>query len=62
MQRLANRPFVLIGVNSDPLEKAREALERENITWRSFFNGGSTQRADLAGLGRDGLAHHLRTG
>jgi HEAT repeat protein len=43
VQRLENRPFALIGVNSDPLEKAHEALERETITWRSFFNGGSTQ-------------------
>ena len=42
VQRLANRPFALIGVNSDPLENARAALERENITWRSFFNGGTT--------------------
>ena len=42
VQRLANQPFALIGVNSDPLENARAALERESITWRSFFNGGTT--------------------
>ena len=42
VQRMANRPFALVGVNSDPLENARAALERENITWRSFFNGGTT--------------------
>lgn len=42
VQRMVNRPFALIGVNSDPLEKAQDALERENITWRSFFNGGTT--------------------
>ena len=29
-----------IGVNSDPdLQKLRETLEKENITWRSFWNG-----------------------
>ena len=43
-----------LGVNSDPLEKVQEALERENITWRSFSNGGSTRGPDLAGLGCDG--------
>ena len=41
--RLANEPFALIGVNSD---KDREALKKtlvdEKITWRSFWNGGST--------------------
>ena len=43
VERLKDKPFVIIGVNSD---KDREALkpilEKENITWRSFWNGGST--------------------
>ena len=43
VKRLADQPFALIGVNSD---KDREALKKtmkeENITWRSFWNGGST--------------------
>ena len=43
VKRLQNRPFALIGVNSDKtLEKVRAALVRENITWRSFWNGGGT--------------------
>ena len=43
VQRMTNRPFALIGINSDPPAKAQDALERENITWRSFSNGGSTR-------------------
>ena len=40
VKRLKNEPFALIGVNSDPdLEELRPALEREQITWRSFWNG-----------------------
>ncbi|MBL8863057.1 MAG: hypothetical protein JNK02_13760 [Planctomycetes bacterium] len=43
VEKLAGEPFVLIGVNSD---KDREALKQtlveERITWRSFWNGGST--------------------
>jgi hypothetical protein len=43
VERLAGEPFALIGVNSD---KDREALKQtlvdEKITWRSFWNGGST--------------------
>ena len=44
VSRMANRPFALIGVNSDEdLEKLNEARKAENITWRSFRNGGSTR-------------------
>jgi len=43
VQRLENEPFALIGINSD---RDREALKRtmaeEGITWRSFWDGGST--------------------
>jgi hypothetical protein len=40
VKRLANRPFALIGVNSDPdREKLKSVLEKEQITWRSFWNG-----------------------
>ena len=42
VQRLANEPFALIGVNSDPKDKVKAALDRENISWRSFWDGGST--------------------
>lgn len=42
--RMQNRPFALIGVNSDKsLEIVHKARERENITWRSFWNGGGTK-------------------
>jgi hypothetical protein len=43
VKRLAGKPFALIGVNSDDsVEKLSAALERENITWPSFFDGGGT--------------------
>jgi hypothetical protein len=42
VKRLANEPFALIGVNSDPKEKVLAALKRENITWRSYWDGGTT--------------------
>ncbi len=40
--RLKDKPFALVGVNSDPKEKVLDALKRENITWTSFWDGGST--------------------
>ena len=40
VKRLADSPFALIGVNSDKdLDKLKDVLEEENITWRSFWNG-----------------------
>lgn len=35
VKRLADKPFALIGINSDgPVEKVKEILAREKITWR----------------------------
>ena len=40
VKRMKDKPFALIGINSDrDLEKLRAAMEKENITWRSFSNG-----------------------
>jgi peroxiredoxin len=37
--RLEGRPFVLLGVNSDrDRRRAREAVDREKITWRSWYD------------------------
>jgi hypothetical protein len=43
VKRLEGKPFVLLGVNSDTdREKLKQTLKKEQITWRSFWNGGST--------------------
>jgi hypothetical protein len=40
VKKLAGKPFALVGVNSDKDKKElHEAMEKENITWRSFWNG-----------------------
>ena len=40
VQQLADKPFALIGVNSDEeIEVARKSVEDLNINWRSFWNG-----------------------
>ncbi|MDG1873167.1 MAG: hypothetical protein P8J27_04600 [Mariniblastus sp.] len=33
-----NRPFALIGVNSDDLDRAQAAVRKNEINWRSFQN------------------------
>lgn len=43
VKRLENRPFVLLGVNSDrDREATKQVLQTEQITWRSWWDGGST--------------------
>ena len=40
VKTLADKPFALVGVNSDTNEEElKKALKEENITWRSFTNG-----------------------
>ena len=44
MKRLEGQPFVLLGVNSDrDREALKKVMKKQGITWRSFWNGGSTQ-------------------
>jgi hypothetical protein len=43
VQRMAGKPFALIGVNSDENRaELKNVLVEEQITWRSFWNGGGT--------------------
>ncbi|MEW6304600.1 MAG: hypothetical protein AB1705_14085 [Verrucomicrobiota bacterium] len=42
VKRLAGKPFALLGVNSDPKERLRQVMKKENITWRSWWDGGDT--------------------
>lgn len=44
MQRLEGKPFALIGVNSDAdREELKQIVQKEGITWRSFWDGGSVR-------------------
>jgi hypothetical protein len=39
-----DKPFVIIGVNSDAnRDQLKKIVAREKLTWRSFWDGGSTQ-------------------
>ncbi len=42
VKRMTNRPFALIGVNSDKRERVEKAVQENGISWPSFFDGGST--------------------
>ncbi|MEM8883061.1 MAG: TlpA disulfide reductase family protein [Planctomycetota bacterium] len=42
VKKYDNRPFVIIGVNSDQdRAKLKERIQEENITWRSFWAGST---------------------
>jgi hypothetical protein len=43
VNRLRDKPFALLGINSDKnLDELRTAMGQERITWRSWWDGGST--------------------
>ena len=40
VEKLKDKPFALLGVNSDTdKEKLKKRMAEEKITWRSFWNG-----------------------
>jgi len=40
VKKMADKPFALVGVNSDQdVNALKPVLEKEKITWRSFQNG-----------------------
>ena len=43
VKKMAGRPFALLGVNSDSdRETVKKVVAKEGLTWRSFWDGGST--------------------
>jgi hypothetical protein len=40
VKRLEEKPFALLGINSDvDKDELKKVMEKEHITWRSFWNG-----------------------
>ena len=40
VKKFGNKPFVILGINSDSArDTLKNVLEKENITWRSWFDG-----------------------
>src|SRR5437588_1999669 len=42
VKRLEGKPFALLGVNSDPKPILKDTIAKEQMTWRSWFDGGNT--------------------
>ncbi len=49
VKRLADKPFALIGLNSDKdKDKLASRMKEEKITWRSFWNGPEGTRGPIS--------------
>src|SRR5581483_4860988 len=43
VKKFEGKPFTILGINSDKDRDAlKKVLEKESISWRSWFDGGST--------------------
>lgn len=41
VEKYENKPFAIVGVNSDPsLELLRQVMKEKDLSWPSFFDGG----------------------
>lgn len=48
-RRMADKPFAIIGVNSDrDLDGIRSTVKEKSITWRSFWNGKEGTRGPIS--------------
>jgi len=44
VKRLEGKPFAILGINSDSdRSDLKKVLAKEQITWRSWWDGGSTE-------------------
>jgi len=41
VKRMQNKPFTLLGVNSDEKPRIEKAMKDQGIVWPFFFDGGS---------------------
>ena len=49
VKKLKDKPFALIGINSDTdREKLKKRIQEESITWRSFWNGPAGKQGPIA--------------
>ena len=44
VKEMSDKPFALIGVNSDKVERAKKAVEENKLNWRSFQNEGTGKK------------------
>ncbi len=46
VKKLEGKPFAIVGINSDKdRDSIKGVIKKEEMTWRSFWNGGSTNGA-----------------
>src|SRR5215472_10275328 len=54
VKRLEGKPFVILGVNSDPRDHLRKVIKKEKMTWRSWWDGGTTTGPIASAWGVEG--------
>ena len=47
VEEMKDKPFALIGINSDDLERAKQAVEKNQLNWRSFWAGPEGTRGPI---------------
>ena len=62
VKRLADKPFALLGINSDPKDVVKKARKDENLSWRSWWDGGDTSGPIATRMECSRLADDLHPG
>lgn len=59
VKRMAGKPFVLVGINTDPLPRAKQAIERERMTWPTFWDERTSGKISTQWATRGWPAFHI---
>ena len=41
VKKMEGKPFTLLGINSDPLARLKQTIEKEHMTWPSWSDGST---------------------
>jgi len=52
VKEMHDKPFALLGVNSDELEAARTAVKEKELNWRSFQNSAEGAERSISDVWR----------
>ena len=43
VKSMKDKPFALLGINSDPKERLQQLVNDGTVTWRAWWDGGDTR-------------------
>lgn len=59
VKRMKGKPFTLLGINTDPKPRAKQVIERERMTWPTYWDANTGGPISRQWVVRGWPAFHL---